>query len=148
MTRQWTRSANAIAPARCTPVRRFARTAPSPICRSSSPRLDPSRPRCRTCSQRPRWRRAERKSSVSAESEGPRRRRWLSLLQCRRGTAAVEFALVCPALFIFLLGIYSVGSVMHCISSVRYALEETARMLQLNPTLTEEDLQDAIDTKL
>jgi Flp pilus assembly protein TadG len=49
---------------------------------------------------------------------------------------------------ILLLGIYSVGSVMHCISSVRYALEETARMLQLNPALTEDDLQAAIDSKL
>jgi Flp pilus assembly protein TadG len=86
---------------------------------------------------------------VSAEiPSDARRRRWFSPWQCARGTAAVEFALVCPALFVFLLGIYSVGSVMHCISSVRYALEETARMLQLNPTLTEEELQEAIDTKL
>jgi Flp pilus assembly protein TadG len=60
----------------------------------------------------------------------------------------VEFAFVFPLLLIRLLGIYSVGSVMHCISSVRFALEQTARMLQLNPNLTEDDLQTAIDTKL
>ena len=47
-----------------------------------------------------------------------------------------------------MLGIYSVGSVLHCISSVRYALEETARMLQLNPALTEDDLQAVMDSKL
>jgi Flp pilus assembly protein TadG len=55
---------------------------------------------------------------------------------------------VFPALLILLLGIYSVGSVMHSISSVRYALEETARMLQLDPDLTEDELQTAIDGKL
>lgn len=37
---------------------------------------------------------------------------------------------------------------MHCISSVRYALEETARTLQMNPKLTQSDLQKAIDIKL
>jgi Flp pilus assembly protein TadG len=76
------------------------------------------------------------------------RRWWSSQWRSCAGTAAVEFAFVCPILMVFLLGIYSVGSVMHCISSVRYALEETARMLQLNPKLTEDDLQEAIDTKL
>lgn len=86
---------------------------------------------------------------MSAEtSSGKLRYRSFSLLRCTCGAAAVEFALVFPFLMTLLLGIYSVGSVMHCISSVRYALEETARMLQLNPTLTEDDLQAAIDTKL
>lgn len=74
--------------------------------------------------------------------------RSFSLWRCSSGSAAVEFAFVFPLLMILLVGIYSVGSVMHCISSVRYALEETARMLQLNPKLTEGELQDAIDTKL
>jgi Flp pilus assembly protein TadG len=67
---------------------------------------------------------------------------------CTAGTTAVEFAFVFPVLLVLLLGIYSVGSVMHCISSVRYALEETARTLQMNPELTQDDLQDAIDAKL
>jgi Flp pilus assembly protein TadG len=46
------------------------------------------------------------------------------------------------------LGIFAVGSVMHCISSVKYALDETGRMLQMNTSLTEDDLQTAIDQKL
>ena len=68
--------------------------------------------------------------------------------RCNAGTAAVEFALIFPGLMVLLVGIYSVGSVMHCISSVRYALEETARTLQMNPTLTQDDLQEEIDSKL
>jgi Flp pilus assembly protein TadG len=75
-------------------------------------------------------------------------RRGISLLRCSSGVAAVEFAFVCPLLLILMLGIYSVGSVMHCISSVRFALEQTARMLQMNPALTQSDLQTAIDDKL
>jgi Flp pilus assembly protein TadG len=68
--------------------------------------------------------------------------------RCRSGVAAVEFAFVSPLLISLLVGIYSVGSVMHCLSSVRYALEDTARLLQMNPALTESDLQTAIDSKL
>lgn len=72
----------------------------------------------------------------------------LSLWRCMSGAVAVEFALVFPLLVVFVLGIYAVGSVMHCISSVRYALEETGRMLQMNSSLTQGDLQAAIDQKL
>jgi Flp pilus assembly protein TadG len=75
-------------------------------------------------------------------------RRCFTFLRCGSGTTAVEFAFVFPVLLILMLGIYSVGSVLHCISSVRFALEETARMLQINPALTQGDLQKAIDEKL
>jgi Flp pilus assembly protein TadG len=71
-----------------------------------------------------------------------------SLWRCGRGTVAVEFGFVFPLLMMLVLGIYSVGSVMHSISSVRYALEETARVLQMNPDLTQSDLQEIIDEKL
>ena len=76
------------------------------------------------------------------------KRRLLSLGRCTSGTVAVEFAFVFPLLIVFVLGIFAVGSVMHCISSVKYALEETARMLQMNSSLTQSDLQAAIDQKL
>jgi Flp pilus assembly protein TadG len=75
-------------------------------------------------------------------------RRACNLWRCSSGTAAVEFAFVFPLLIVLVLGIYSVGSVMHSISSVRYALEETARVLQMNPDLTQSDLQQVIDEKL
>jgi Flp pilus assembly protein TadG len=71
-----------------------------------------------------------------------------SVWRCTSGAVAVEFAIVFPLLIIFVLGIFTVGSVMHCISSVKYALEETARMLQMNSSLTQDDLQAAIDKKL
>ncbi|TMJ37851.1 MAG: pilus assembly protein [Alphaproteobacteria bacterium] len=74
--------------------------------------------------------------------------RLLSLWRCTSGTVAVEFAFVFPLLIVFVLGIYVVGSVMHCISSVKYALEETGRMLQMNSSLSQSDLQAAIDQKL
>ena len=74
--------------------------------------------------------------------------RLLSLWRCTSGTVAVEFAFVFPVLVVFVMGIFAVGSVMHCISSVKYALEETGRMLQMNTSLTEDDLQTAIDQKL
>jgi Flp pilus assembly protein TadG len=74
--------------------------------------------------------------------------RLLSLWRSTSGAVAVEFALVFPLLVVFVLGIYAVGSVMHSISSVRYALEETGRMLQMDSSLTQEDLQTAIDQKL
>jgi Flp pilus assembly protein TadG len=70
------------------------------------------------------------------------------LWRCTSGTVAVEFAFVFPVLVVFVLGIFAVGSVMHSISSVKFALEETARTLQMNPTLTQDDLQAAIDQKL
>jgi Flp pilus assembly protein TadG len=84
---------------------------------------------------------------VDVALTGPKHR-LSSLWRCASGTVAVEFAFVFPLLVVFVLGIFAVGSVMHSISSVKYALEETARMLQMNPTLTKEDLQAAIDQKL
>lgn len=69
-------------------------------------------------------------------------------VRCESGTAAIEFAFVFPLLIMLIVGIYAVGSVMHSISSVRYALEDTARMLQINPALTQADLQAAINRKL
>ena len=75
-------------------------------------------------------------------------RRSANLWRCGRGTVAVEFAMVFPLLIVMLLGIYSVGAVMNSISTVRFALEETARVLQMNPDLAESDLQEIIDEKL
>ncbi len=86
---------------------------------------------------------------MSAEAALPGlMRRFRSLAECTYGAAAVEFALVFPLLILLVLGTYAVGAVMHSISSVRYALEETARTLQMNPSKSESDLQDVLDEKL
>lgn len=87
---------------------------------------------------------------MCADSVLPQRAvpRFRDLVRCSSGTAAVEFAFVFPLLIILVLGVYSVGAVMHSISSVRYALEETGRMLQMDHSLTESDLQTALNKKL
>jgi Flp pilus assembly protein TadG len=72
-------------------------------------------------------------------------RRFQAMLGCSSGTAAVEFAFVFPLLIMLVIGIFSTGAVMHSISNVHYALEETARKLQMNPTLTESELQADLD---
>lgn len=70
------------------------------------------------------------------------------LSRCESGVAAVEFAFIFPLLVMFLIGIFVAGSLLHSVSSVNYALEETARMLQMNSKLTQQDLQAALDKKL
>ena len=87
---------------------------------------------------------------MCAETVSPQRAvlRFRDLLHCSSGAAAVEFAFVFPLLIMLVLGVYSVGAVMHSISSVRYALEETGRMLQMDHSLTESDLQTALNGKL
>ncbi len=71
-----------------------------------------------------------------------------ALGRCDRAAAAVEFALVFPLLIFLMIGTYSVGLAMHSLSNVRYALEQTTRMLQMDSTLTEEELQEALNTQL
>jgi Flp pilus assembly protein TadG len=86
---------------------------------------------------------------VCAEALSPwRLRRFRAMLRCSSGAAAVEFAFVFPLLVTLVLGIFGAGAVMHSVSNVHYALEETARKLQMNPTLTQSELQADLDKKL
>ncbi|CDX56866.1 TadE family protein [Mesorhizobium plurifarium] len=62
--------------------------------------------------------------------------------------AGIEFALVAPFLIMLLFGIFAFGWSMNSISSVRYALEASARSLQLNNTLTQADIQAVATQKL
>ena len=64
------------------------------------------------------------------------------------GGAAIEFAIVAPILFAFIAGILSLGWVMHSVSSVRFALQEAGRTLQLNPEMTQDDLADVVEANL
>ncbi|WP_436120382.1 TadE/TadG family type IV pilus assembly protein [Phyllobacterium sp. LjRoot231] len=54
---------------------------------------------------------------------------------------AVEFALVAPLLMMFLLGIVVFGWSMNAMSSVRYALEESSRALQLKNSLSQNEIE-------
>ena len=64
------------------------------------------------------------------------------------GGAGIEFALVAPLLIMLLFGIFAFGWSMNTTSSVRYALEASARSLQLNNTLTQSDIQAVATQKL
>lgn len=64
------------------------------------------------------------------------------------GQAAVEFALASPVLLILLVTIIQLGWALHCASSVRWALEASARALMIKPTLTDSEIKSAMVSKL
>ena len=64
------------------------------------------------------------------------------------GVAAIEFAVLMPVLILFVLATYAMGLAIHHVSSVSYALEDTARTLLLNPALTQSQLQTVLNSKL
>jgi Flp pilus assembly protein TadG len=64
----------------------------------------------------------------------------LAFLSDRRGASAMEFAIVSPLLIVFLFAIITFGWGMHSVSSLRLALEEAGRALQLDPNLGETQL--------
>ena len=59
---------------------------------------------------------------------------------CDRGSSAVEFALVAPAFFGMIIGVFWIGWAAFCTHSVHHALDMSARALQLKPTMTQNDL--------
>lgn len=65
-----------------------------------------------------------------------------------RGSASLEFALLSPILILFLLGLFVVGWAMLCFQSVRLALEQGGRALQINEELTEQDIANLVRSKL
>lgn len=54
------------------------------------------------------------------------------LITCRRASAAVEFALVLPALAMLVVGTFSAGLVMYSISGMHSAVEAAARCYSVN----------------
>jgi Flp pilus assembly protein TadG len=57
------------------------------------------------------------------------------------GSAAVEFSLVAPVFITFLLAIIFGGWAAYTTNNVHHALAKSARVLQLKPTTTKEELQ-------
>jgi Flp pilus assembly pilin Flp len=57
------------------------------------------------------------------------------------GATAIEFALVAPVLILLLFGIVVFGWSMNAMSSVRYALEESSRALQMKSSLTQTEIE-------
>jgi Flp pilus assembly protein TadG len=82
-------------------------------------------------------------SSVSARGRG-RALGWRD----EGGATALEFALVIPVFLTLLIGTFQVAWVMHCAATVRWSLESSARTLLLDPTITQDQLQAAVFSKL
>lgn len=64
------------------------------------------------------------------------------------GALAVEFAMIAPLLIIVLIGTFQVGWALFCASSVRYALDEAARALSIDPEITEDELERVMRKRL
>ena len=61
--------------------------------------------------------------------------RWLTgLRRDRRGSAAIEFAILAPVLFTMLFGIVEMGRMFYVRHALEYATEQAARYYMLNPT--------------
>jgi Flp pilus assembly protein TadG len=61
--------------------------------------------------------------------------RWLrGLRRDRRGSAAIEFAILAPVLFTVMLGIIEMGRMFYVRQALEYATEQAARYYMLNPT--------------
>jgi Flp pilus assembly protein TadG len=82
-------------------------------------------------------------SSVSARGRGGSRG-WRD----QAGATAVEFALVIPVFITLLIGTFQVAWVMHCAGTVRWSLESSARSLLLDPTITQDQVQTAVFSRL
>ena len=71
-----------------------------------------------------------------------------ALARDERGVSAVEFAIVGPSFIVMLIGMISIGYAMHCVSSVRLAVEGAARALEVNQTMTQAQLTTYVQNKL
>lgn len=64
------------------------------------------------------------------------------------GASAVEFAIVAPIFLTLIYGLFQVGWALHCASSVRYALEESARSVMLDEHFSSGDVEAKMRQKL
>jgi Flp pilus assembly protein TadG len=64
------------------------------------------------------------------------------------GASALEFGMIAPLLIILLFGVFQIGWALHCASSVRYALEESARSLSIDQDITAAEVETAMRSRL
>jgi Flp pilus assembly protein TadG len=69
-------------------------------------------------------------------------------LRDAKGTSAVEFAIIAPAFFLLLVGVFEVGWAGHKLSSLRFALQESGRVLLVTPTMSATDFDALVKSKL
>lgn len=66
----------------------------------------------------------------------------------KRGTAAVEFALVAPLFFLLAIGGMETSIALHKGSSVQWAIEKAARTAMITPAIDEAKFQALVDDNL
>lgn len=64
-----------------------------------------------------------------------------SFVRDQTGGPMLEFAILGPVFIICLIGFFQTAWAMYCASSVRYALDNSARALVLNPAMSQSELQ-------
>jgi Flp pilus assembly protein TadG len=72
----------------------------------------------------------------------------LKLRRDDRGGAAIEFALVGPLLLLLVFGLLGAGIAIQQCMAVRFALEQSARDLQLDPSMTQEEFAAVLNEKV
>lgn len=65
----------------------------------------------------------------------PRAPSLADICRCQRGTAAIEFAMVAPALLLALFGTIEFGRLMWTQSALHFAVEEAARCASVTPNV-------------
>lgn len=75
-------------------------------------------------------------------------RRMPALAADRRGVTAVEFALVAPVLILMVFEIIEVGRVLHTRGELAYALDRAARLVYLDPAVSNTALSAAAEQYL
>lgn len=66
----------------------------------------------------------ERNHKADGGENKPNRRRWW---RSRSGTSAIEFAIIAPVFFLFMMGIFEFGRLFWIQVSLQHAVEQTAR---------------------
>jgi Flp pilus assembly protein TadG len=69
-------------------------------------------------------------------------------LACRRGAAAVEFAIIAPVFLVLVLGTVELGRAMWIKGSIQFAVEETSRYALVNTSASMSDLQTYAENAL
>jgi Flp pilus assembly protein TadG len=65
-----------------------------------------------------------------------------------RGGAAIEFAILAPAFLVVVFGVLAAGWAINGVSSVNHALERTGRALQLNPSLSTDQMLQLVQAQV
>ncbi len=72
----------------------------------------------------------------------------IALFADRRGGAAIEFAMLAPALFAMVLGAVDVGRMFYVRQGLEYATEQAARYYALNPNNATSDITSYLQSQM